>query len=189
MIANQIRRRNTSPTTLESLKFYTAHGRLCAVFELTSLDKQRTLRASVERLTHGTMLPLNRLSSCSQAHHPWCLNDGTAQPFACAQRAKYKHVEQLTVICNHGKEFLAANTHSGEGHAIKPGSNYFLGPLDSCMLGHLSFVVLWRVSWSCVHTPPLGQTPLLVTAPAAAAICFTLAVSQTSPLRGCFPPT
>jgi ATP-dependent helicase STH1/SNF2 len=62
-----------SATTLESLKSYsalihpspTAHGQLRAVIELKSLrllDKQRALRASVaECLTHGTMLPLNRL--------------------------------------------------------------------------------------------------------------------------------
>ena len=64
---------NTSATTLESLKPYSAlihpssivHGKLRAVIELKSLrllDKQRALCASVaERLTHGRMLPLNRL--------------------------------------------------------------------------------------------------------------------------------
>jgi ATP-dependent helicase STH1/SNF2 len=63
---------NTS-ATLESLKPFSAlihpssivHGKLRAVIELKSLrllDKQRALRASVaEHLTHGTMLPLNRL--------------------------------------------------------------------------------------------------------------------------------
>ena len=63
---------NTSTTALQlpSLQVLqcanpTAHGKLRAVIELKSLrllDKQRTLRASIsERLTHGTMLPLNRL--------------------------------------------------------------------------------------------------------------------------------
>jgi len=63
---------NTSATTLESLKPYSAlihpsstvHGKLRALIELKSLrlpDKRRALRASIsERLTRGTMLPLDR---------------------------------------------------------------------------------------------------------------------------------
>jgi ATP-dependent helicase STH1/SNF2 len=117
---------NTSATTLESLKSYsalihpsrTAHGKLRAVIELTSLrllDKQHALRASVaERLTHGTMLPLNRLDF-RRVRKPTIRDARMTEQLERKQRlererrAKHKHVEPLTVICNHSKELLAAN--------------------------------------------------------------------------------
>jgi ATP-dependent helicase STH1/SNF2 len=113
-------------TTLESLKPYsvlihpssTVHGKLRAVIELKSLrllDKQRALRASVaERLTHGTMLPLNRLDF-RRVRKPTIRDARMTEQLERKQRlererrAKHKHVEQLTAICNHGKELLAAN--------------------------------------------------------------------------------
>ena len=96
----------------------TAHGKLRALIELKSLrllDKQRTLRASIaERLTHGTMLPLNRhdfrrsrkpqVRDVRQTEH-----QERTQRADRERRAKYKHVEQLGVICNHGKEVIHAN--------------------------------------------------------------------------------
>jgi len=117
---------NTSGTTLESLKHYSAlihpistvHGKLRAVIELKSLrllDKQRALRASVaERLTHGTMLPLNRLDF-RRVRKPTIRDARMTEQLERKQRlererrAKHKHVEQLNAICNHGKELLAAN--------------------------------------------------------------------------------
>ena len=63
----------TISTPLDALKPYsalihpsnTAHGKIRALIELKALrvvDKQRAMRAQVaERLSHSTMLPLNRL--------------------------------------------------------------------------------------------------------------------------------
>jgi ATP-dependent helicase STH1/SNF2 len=117
---------NTSAMTLKSLKSYSAlihpspaaHGKLRAVIELKSLrllDKQRALRASIaECLTHGTMLPLNRLDF-RRVRKPTIRDARMTEQLERKQRlererrAKHKHVEQLTVICNHGKELLAAN--------------------------------------------------------------------------------
>jgi ATP-dependent helicase STH1/SNF2 len=117
---------NTSATTLESLKPYSAlihpsstvHGKLRAVIELKSLrllDKQRALRASVaERLTHGTMLPLNRLDF-RRIRKPTIRDARMTEQLERKQRvererrAKHKHVEQLNAICNHGKELVASN--------------------------------------------------------------------------------
>ena len=101
----------------------TAHSKLRAVTELKSLrllDKQRTLRASIaERLTHGTMLPLNRLGmrrvrkpTIRDAHMTDQLE--RKQRLERERRAKHKHVERLTVICNHGKDLLAANRAAQE---------------------------------------------------------------------------
>jgi ATP-dependent helicase STH1/SNF2 len=117
---------DTSATTLESLKPYralihpssSAHGKLRAVIELKALrllDKQRALRASVsERLTHGTMLPLNRLDF-RRVRKPTIRDARMTEQLERKQRlererrAKHKHVEQLNAICNPGKELLAAN--------------------------------------------------------------------------------
>ena len=112
---------NASATTLESLKHYnalihpssTVHGKLHAVIELKSLrplDKQRALRASVtERLTHGTMLPLNCLDF-RHVRKPTIRDARMTEQLERKQRlererrAKHKHVEQLNAICNHGRE-------------------------------------------------------------------------------------
>jgi ATP-dependent helicase STH1/SNF2 len=94
------------------------HGKLRAVIELKSLrllDKQRALCASVaERLTHGRMLPLNRLdfrrvrkSTIRDVRMTEQLE--WKQRLERERRAKHKHVEQLNAICNHGRDLLAAN--------------------------------------------------------------------------------
>jgi len=60
------------------------------------------------------MLPLNRLDF-RRVRKPTIRDARTTeqlerkQRLECERRAKHKHVEQLTVICNHGKELLAAN--------------------------------------------------------------------------------
>jgi len=94
------------------------HGKLRATIELKSLqllDKQRALRALVaERLTHGSLLPLNR-GDFRRTRKP-TIRDARAtehlerkQRAERERRAKHKHVEQLGVICSHGKEVLAVN--------------------------------------------------------------------------------
>ena len=117
--------KESATMTLESFSYSalihpspTAHGKLRAVIELKSLrllDKQRALRASVaERLTHGTMLPFNRLDF-RRVRKPTIRDARMTEQLERKQRlererrAKHKHVEQLTVICSHGKELLAAN--------------------------------------------------------------------------------
>ena len=101
----------------------TAHGKLRAVIELKALrllDKRCTLRAAIaERLTHGTMLPLNRLDmrrvrkpTICDAHMTEQLE--RKQRLERERRAKHEHVEQLTVICNHGKDLLVANRAAQE---------------------------------------------------------------------------
>jgi ATP-dependent helicase STH1/SNF2 len=95
-----------------------AHGKIRALIELKSLrllDKQRALRAmTAERLNHGSMLPLNRLDF-RRTRKP-TIRDARAtehserrQRAERERRAKHKHVEQLTIICTHGREVIVAN--------------------------------------------------------------------------------
>ncbi|KAF8971597.1 SNF2 family N-terminal domain-containing protein [Flammula alnicola] len=96
----------------------TAHGKLRALIELKSLrvlDKQRAMRAQVaERLTHGSMLPLNRLDF-RRTRKPTIRDARMTEQLERKQRlererrAKHKHVEQLGVICAHGREVIAVN--------------------------------------------------------------------------------
>ncbi|KIK14402.1 hypothetical protein PISMIDRAFT_688007 [Pisolithus microcarpus 441] len=94
-----------------------AHGKLRATIELKSLrllEKQRTMRAFVaERLIQGTLLPLNR-ADFRRVRKP-TLRDARMteqaerrQRVDRERRAKHKHVEQLGVICAHGREVLQA---------------------------------------------------------------------------------
>ena len=96
----------------------TAHGKLRALIELKSLrvlDKQRAMRAQVaERLTHGSMLPLNHLAF-RRTRKPTIRDARLTEQLERKQRvdrekrAKHKHVEQLGVICSHGREVIAVN--------------------------------------------------------------------------------
>ena len=107
----------------------TAHGKLRAVIELRSLrvlDKQRALRAMVaERLTHGSLLPLNR-SDFRRARKPTIRDTHMTENLERKQRvdrerrAKQKHVEQLGIICAHGREMLAVN-RAAQDRAIRLG--------------------------------------------------------------------
>jgi ATP-dependent helicase STH1/SNF2 len=95
-----------------------AHGKLRAIIELKSLrllDKQRSMRALVaERLNHGSMLPLNRLDF-RRARKPTIRDARMTEQLERKQRvdrerrAKHKHVEQLGVICTHGREVINVN--------------------------------------------------------------------------------
>ncbi|KAH9964520.1 SNF2 family N-terminal domain-containing protein [Russula dissimulans] len=96
----------------------TAHGKLRAVIELRSLrvlDKQRAMRAMVaERLTHGSLLPLNR-SDFRRVRKPAIRDTHMTENLERKQRvdrerrAKQKHVEQLSIICAHGREMLSVS--------------------------------------------------------------------------------
>ena len=96
----------------------TVHGKLRAVIELKSLrvlDKQRALRAMVaERLTHGSLLPLSR-SDFRRVRKPAMRDTHITENLERKQRvdrerrAKQKHVEQLSIICAHGREVLSMN--------------------------------------------------------------------------------
>lgn len=107
------------PPPLKSMRLApTAHGKLRAIIELKALrarEKQRSLRAQVvERLTHGTLLPLDR-KDFRRPRRPTLRDARTTESLERKQRAdrerraKQKHLEQLMVICNHGKEMIAAN--------------------------------------------------------------------------------
>ncbi|TFK38607.1 SNF2-family ATP dependent chromatin remodeling factor snf21 [Crucibulum laeve] len=95
-----------------------AHGKLRALIELKSLrviDKQRAMRAQIaERLTHGTMLPINR-ADFRRVRKPTIRDARMTEQLERKQRAdrerraKHKHIEQLQVICNHGREVIAVN--------------------------------------------------------------------------------
>lgn len=97
------------------------HGKLRAVLELKALrllDKQRQMRANVaERLIHGSMLPLNR-ADFRRARKPTIRDARMTEQAERKQRAdrerraKQKHVEQLGVICAHGREVLAVNNNA-----------------------------------------------------------------------------
>lgn len=93
-----------------------AHGKLRAMIELKSLrllEKQRSMRALVaERLIQGTLLPLNR-ADFRRVRKP-TLRDARMteqaerrQRVDRERRAKHKHVEQLGVICAHGKDVIS----------------------------------------------------------------------------------
>jgi ATP-dependent helicase STH1/SNF2 len=94
------------------------HGKLRAMIELKSLkvlEKQRAMRAIVaERLIQGTLLPLNRVDF-RRARKP-TLRDARMteqaerkQRIDRERRAKHKHVEQLGIICQHGRDIIAVN--------------------------------------------------------------------------------
>ncbi|KAI0039556.1 hypothetical protein FA95DRAFT_1528440 [Auriscalpium vulgare] len=107
----------------------TAHGKLRALIELKSLrvlDKQRAMRAIVaERLTHGSLLPLNR-SDFRRTRKPTLRDAHTTEQLERKQRvdrerrAKQKHVEQLNIICAHGREVLAVN-RAAQDRAVRLG--------------------------------------------------------------------
>ncbi|KAG1825464.1 SNF2 family N-terminal domain-containing protein [Suillus subaureus] len=99
------------------------HGKLRAMIELKSLkvlEKQRAMRAIVaERLIQGTLLPLNRVDF-RRARKP-TLRDARMteqaerkQRIDRERRAKHKHVEQLGVICQHGRDIIAVNRSAQE---------------------------------------------------------------------------
>jgi ATP-dependent helicase STH1/SNF2 len=106
-----------------------AHGKLRATIELKGLrvlEKQRALRALVaERLTHGSLLPLNR-ADFRRTRKPTIRDARTTEQLERKQRAdrerraKHKHVEQLGVICSHGREVLAVN-RAAQDRIIKLG--------------------------------------------------------------------
>jgi ATP-dependent helicase STH1/SNF2 len=106
-----------------------AHGKLLATIELKSLrvlDKQRALRALVaERLQHGSLLPLNR-ADFRRIRKPTIRDARMTEQLERKQRvdrerrAKHKHVEQLGVICAHGREMLAVN-RAGQDRVMKIG--------------------------------------------------------------------
>ncbi|KAG1721939.1 uncharacterized protein EDB91DRAFT_1064166 [Suillus paluster] len=90
------------------------HGKLRAMIELKSLkvlEKQRAMRALVaERLIQGTLLPLNRVDF-RRARKP-TLRDARMtrkQRIDRERRAKHKDVEQLGIICQHGRDIITVN--------------------------------------------------------------------------------
>ncbi|KZT08941.1 uncharacterized protein LAESUDRAFT_675453 [Laetiporus sulphureus 93-53] len=95
-----------------------AQGKLRALIELKALrvlDKQRQMRALVaERLTHGSLLPLNR-ADFRRIRKPTFKDARSTEAAERKQRvdrerrAKQKHVEHLGVICQHGRDVIAAN--------------------------------------------------------------------------------
>ncbi|TBU60066.1 P-loop containing nucleoside triphosphate hydrolase protein [Dichomitus squalens] len=111
---------NAEPQSLEQLAHVhpppNTHGKLRALIELKALrvvDKQRQLRASVaERLMHGTLLPLNRADfrrtrkvQLRDIHNTEVAE--RKQRMDRERRAKQEHIEQLGIICMHGREVLA----------------------------------------------------------------------------------
>lgn len=98
-----------------------SHGKVRALIELKALkllDKQREMRAIIsERLTHGALLPLNR-ADFRRTRKPTLKDARATEALERKQRAererkaKQKHVEQLNVICVHGREMLAVNRAS-----------------------------------------------------------------------------
>ena len=120
---------SSSNLQLSPIPSNTAHGKLRAMIELKALqvlDKQRSLRALVaERLTHGSLLPLNR-ADFRRVRKPTQRDARMTEQLERKQRvdrerrAKHKHVEQLGVICNHGREVLTAN-RAAQDRIIKLG--------------------------------------------------------------------
>ncbi|TBU43114.1 SNF2 family N-terminal domain-containing protein [Dichomitus squalens] len=118
---------NAEPQSLEQPAYVhppsNTHGKLRALIELKALrvvDKQRQLRASVaERLMHGTLLPLNRADfrrtrkvQLRDIHNTEVAE--RKQRMDRERRAKQKHIEQLGIICTHGREVLAVGRAAQE---------------------------------------------------------------------------
>src|SRR3984957_3927063 len=92
-----------------------AHGKLRALKSLKVVEKQRALRAPVaDRLTHGSLLPLNR-ADFRRTRKPTIRDARMTEQLERKQRvdrerrAKHKHIEQLLVICDHGHDVIAVN--------------------------------------------------------------------------------
>ena len=105
-------------TTKNSHPSAQAHGKLRALIELKGLrvrEKQRSLRAQVvERLTHGTLLPIDRKEF--RRYRKPTMRDARAteqlerkQRQEREHRAKQKHLEHLGVICKHGQDMLESS--------------------------------------------------------------------------------
>lgn len=118
-------KKENQPPTLDSLlpaskskALVQAPGKLRAVIELKALhvrEKQRALRAQVvERLAHGTLLPLDR-KDFRRPRRPTLRDARMTEQLERKQRhererkVKQKHLEQLASICAHGKELLVVN--------------------------------------------------------------------------------
>ncbi|THH30382.1 hypothetical protein EUX98_g3797 [Antrodiella citrinella] len=107
------------------------HGKFRALIELKSLrvlDKQRAMRAMVaERLTHGSLLPLNR-PEFRRVRKPTLRDTRMTEQAERKQRvdrerrAKQKHIEQLRTICDHGQALIAAN-RSAQGRIMRLGKS------------------------------------------------------------------
>jgi ATP-dependent helicase STH1/SNF2 len=103
---------------LSALVAPSTHGKLRAMIELKSLrllEKQREMRAMVaERLTHGALVPVNR-AEFRRTRRPTLKDARMTEALERKQRvererrAKQKHVDQLNIICVHGREVLAVN--------------------------------------------------------------------------------
>ncbi|KAG7090792.1 hypothetical protein E1B28_009876 [Marasmius oreades] len=123
--ADQAAKNATSTPLHHALTFppATSHGKLRALIELKSLrllEKQRAMRAlTAERLTHGSLLPLNR-TDFRRTRKPTFKDARVTEKLEREQRskreqrAKSKHVEQLSVIVNHGRELNSANQMARE---------------------------------------------------------------------------
>ncbi|TDL15839.1 SNF2-family ATP dependent chromatin remodeling factor snf21 [Rickenella mellea] len=122
---NEVQQRAVSP--LRELSH--AHGKLRAIIELKALkvrEKQRALRAQVvERLTHGTLLPLDR-KDFRRTRKPALRDARQTEGLERKQRqdrerrAKQKHLEQLQGICAHGRE-MVANARAAQDRTLKVG--------------------------------------------------------------------
>ncbi|KAJ6542741.1 SNF2 family N-terminal domain-containing protein [Mycena capillaripes] len=106
------------PSSLTTLISDTSHGKIRALIELKSLrllDKQRLLRSHVaETLAHGSLIPLNR-PDFRRFRQPTLRDARVTEQLERKQRtererrAKSRHVEQLDVICIHGRQMVAVN--------------------------------------------------------------------------------
>jgi ATP-dependent helicase STH1/SNF2 len=108
----------SNPFTVPTLISNTSHGKIRALIELKSLrllDKRRLLRSQVaETLVHGSVLPLNR-PDLRRFRKPTIRDARITEQLERKQRierqrrANSKHVEQLDVICGHGRQVVAVN--------------------------------------------------------------------------------
>jgi ATP-dependent helicase STH1/SNF2 len=123
-------------TEAESLKHPTldvapnTHGKMRAVIELKALglvNKQRLLRAQVvERLVHGSLVPVDR-KDLRRFRKPTVRDVRATENLERKQRqdrerrAKQKHLDYLTVICQHGQVNVLQNRRAHQNKAIGVG--------------------------------------------------------------------
>lgn len=107
-----------------------SHGKLRAVIELKSLglvNKQRSLRAQVvDRLMHGALLPVDR-KDLRRFRKPTIRDVRATENLERKQRqdrerrAKQKHLDYLTVICQHGQTNVLQRRRAQQNKAIGVG--------------------------------------------------------------------
>ena len=96
--------------------------------EHEDIDKQRDMRAQV---SHSTMLPLHRLDF-RRTRKPTIPDPRMTEQLERKQRlererrAKHKHVQQLSVICSHGRDVIVSLKTNSSVWVVLPSTSMLM---------------------------------------------------------------